>query len=272
MDSPVLMSVDTRHFTQSGLERSVTESPGSSGTSSTPSVTHTSAIDIANPLLAKRSNKLTSFVAALNNRDYTGSRINPKGERRDTPTVSALVPIMDASPIGCRNANSKGIELEGLGSSSDAAIRYVNRCFRQLDILDAGIASLSIKTNWAYWQLGKAYEAFCEVSRLRLFINLFCSFCLCSIDLNVDLWLPISLTFAGQYRQYCGQRLERSIGTATSFCLAMQADRQRCQLWQRFIEHATLSTAKATPACSQVPAPRRYLWNGGVEQRARSVG
>jgi hypothetical protein len=167
MNAPVLMSIDTSHFTQSRLERSVTESPGSSGTSGTasaPSVTRTSAIAIINPPLTKRSNKLMSFVVALNNRDYTGSRIDPKGERKDTPTVSALVPVIDASPLGCLNAHSKGTELEGLGSSSDAAIRCVNRCFRQLDMLDAGMASLSIKTNWAYWQLGKAYEAFCEVS------------------------------------------------------------------------------------------------------------
>ncbi|KAJ9091919.1 hypothetical protein QFC21_007032 [Naganishia friedmannii] len=29
------------------------------------------------------------------------------------------------------------------------------------------MASLSIKTNWAYWQLGKAYEAFCEVNTVH---------------------------------------------------------------------------------------------------------
>ncbi|KAJ9091664.1 hypothetical protein QFC21_007139 [Naganishia friedmannii] len=162
IDAPVLMSVDTRHFTQSGLEPSVTESPGSSGTSSPPSVTQTPAIAIINPLSTKRSNKLTSFVVALNNRDYTGSYIDPKGEWKDTPTVSALVPVMNASPLGCEIAHSKGTELEGLGCSSDAAIRCVNRCFRQLDMLDAGMASLSVKTNWAYWQLGKAYEAFCK--------------------------------------------------------------------------------------------------------------
>jgi hypothetical protein len=99
MDVPVLMLIDIRHFTQSGVERSVTGSPGSSGTSSTPSVTDTSVIDITNPLLAKRSNKLTSFVVALNKRDYTGSRTDPKGrERKDTPTVSALVPMKEASP------------------------------------------------------------------------------------------------------------------------------------------------------------------------------
>ncbi|KAJ9093495.1 hypothetical protein QFC20_007119 [Naganishia adeliensis] len=29
------------------------------------------------------------------------------------------------------------------------------------------MASLSIRTNWAYWQLGKAYEAFCEVNTVN---------------------------------------------------------------------------------------------------------
>ncbi|KAJ9091913.1 hypothetical protein QFC21_007026 [Naganishia friedmannii] len=164
MDAPVLMSVDTRHLTQSGLECAVDESPGTSGTSSPPSVTHTSAIAIINPLRTKRSNKLTSFVVALNNRDYTGSRIDPKGERKDTPIVSALVPVLEVSPLECEIAHRKGTELEGLGSSSDAAIKCVNRCVRQLDMLDVGMASLTIKTNWAYWQLGQAYEAFCKVN------------------------------------------------------------------------------------------------------------
>ena len=170
IDTPVLMSVDTHRFTQCGGERAVTESPASSGTASTPSATDTSAIAIANPLLAKRSNKLTSFVVALNNRDYTGSCIDPQGERKDTPTVSALVPVKEVSPLGCEFAHIKSSELEGLGSSSDEAFRCVTRCCRQLDMLDAGMASLSIKTYWAYWQLGKAYAAFCKVSDLRIYL------------------------------------------------------------------------------------------------------
>jgi hypothetical protein len=43
-------------------------------------------------------------------------------------------------------------------------IRHIELCDRQLDALDRGARSLSIKTNWTYWHLGKAYEAFCIVS------------------------------------------------------------------------------------------------------------
>jgi len=110
---------------------------------------------------------------------------------------------MDASPLaGTIVAHSESIELEGKEGTSDAAIRCVTRCFRQLDILDAGMASLSIKTNGACWKLGKAYETFCDVSRLCVYLNLFCPFFLYSFDLNTDLWLSISFTFAGQYRRH----------------------------------------------------------------------
>jgi len=46
----------------------------------------------------------------------------------------------------------------------DATIRHIEFCDRQLDALDRQARSLSVKTNWTYWHLGKAYEAFCMVS------------------------------------------------------------------------------------------------------------
>lgn len=111
-------------------------------------MTYASAIAIVNPLATKRAEKLTSFVVALNNRDYTSSRIDPKAKGKDTPTASALVPATDTSPLRCPIiAQSKDIELKDSEDSSDAAIRCVIRCFRQLDMLDAGMASLNIKTN-----------------------------------------------------------------------------------------------------------------------------
>jgi hypothetical protein len=46
----------------------------------------------------------------------------------------------------------------------DEVIRHIELCDRQLDALDRNARSLSVKTNWTYWHLGKAYEAFCIVS------------------------------------------------------------------------------------------------------------
>ena len=46
----------------------------------------------------------------------------------------------------------------------DETIRHIEFCDRQLDALDRQARSLSVKTNWTYWHLGKAYEAFCMVS------------------------------------------------------------------------------------------------------------
>ena len=43
-------------------------------------------------------------------------------------------------------------------------IRHIDLCDRQLDAFDRTARSLSFKTNWTYWHLGKAYEAFCIVS------------------------------------------------------------------------------------------------------------
>ena len=166
MDLPVPMSIDTRRYTQSGRGQSATGSPNSSGTSSTPSVAYTSAIAIVKPPGIKRSSRLSSFVAALNGRDYTRGRIEPKGEGADTSNVSAQVLTADTSSLDCSTSRREGSQLQRSATTSDSAIRYVTRCFRQLDVLDTGMASLSVKTNWAYCRLGKAYEAFCEVSRL----------------------------------------------------------------------------------------------------------
>jgi hypothetical protein len=46
----------------------------------------------------------------------------------------------------------------------DETIRHIEFCDRQLDALDRQARSLSVKTNWTFWHLGKAYEAFCMVS------------------------------------------------------------------------------------------------------------
>jgi hypothetical protein len=46
----------------------------------------------------------------------------------------------------------------------DETTRHIEFCDRQLDALDRQARSLSVKTNWTYWHLGKAYEAFCMVS------------------------------------------------------------------------------------------------------------
>lgn len=165
MDLPVPMSIDTRRFTQSGRGQSATRS-NSSGTPSTSSVAYTSAIATVKSPGIKRSSRLLSFVAALNGRDYTRGRIEAKGEGADTSNVSALVLTADASSLGCFTSHKEGSQLQRSATTSDSAIRCVTRCFRQLDVLDTGMASLSVKTNWAYCRLGKAYEAFCEVSRL----------------------------------------------------------------------------------------------------------
>jgi hypothetical protein len=81
--------------------------------------------------------KLTSFHAVLNNRDYTGSRIDLEGERKGTPTASALASASNITPQPCYGDDT---ELEGLQGSADATIRCVNQCSRQLDILDAGMS------------------------------------------------------------------------------------------------------------------------------------
>ena len=46
----------------------------------------------------------------------------------------------------------------------DETIKHIEFCDRQLDALDRKARSLSVKTNWTYWHLAKAYEAFCVVS------------------------------------------------------------------------------------------------------------
>ena len=50
------------------------------------------------------------------------------------------------------------------GTDRDEVIRHIELCDLQLDALDRTARSLSVKTNWTYWHLGKAYEAFCIVS------------------------------------------------------------------------------------------------------------
>ncbi|KAJ9112088.1 hypothetical protein QFC22_006387 [Naganishia vaughanmartiniae] len=113
MGVSVSMSIDARRLTQSGLRQAVAGSPNSSGTSSTPSVTYTSAIAIANSPETKRLSRLLSFVVALNNRDYTSSCIDPKGEGADTPTVSGLILAADASSLECTVAQSDVVEIQG---------------------------------------------------------------------------------------------------------------------------------------------------------------
>jgi hypothetical protein len=85
LNSPVPMSVDTRRFTWSSLRQTAGDSPNSSGTSSITSVIYTPVIDVVNSPETKRSSRLLSFVAALQFRDYTNNRIDPKGEGADTP-------------------------------------------------------------------------------------------------------------------------------------------------------------------------------------------
>jgi hypothetical protein len=48
----------------------------------------------------------------------------------------------------------------------DETIKHIEFCDRQLDALDRKARTLSVKTNWTYRHLGKAYEAFCVVITL----------------------------------------------------------------------------------------------------------
>lgn len=50
-----------------------------------------------------------------------------------------------------------------LNTNSVRPVDRIERCHRELDCLEGKARSLSVKTNWAYWRLGKAYQAFCLV-------------------------------------------------------------------------------------------------------------
>lgn len=67
-----------------------------------------------------------------------------------------------------KDDNNASIHPSRLGADDthdrDETIRHIEFCDRQLDALDRQVRSLSVKTNWTYWHLGKAYEAFCVVS------------------------------------------------------------------------------------------------------------
>ena len=151
LDPPVPMPIDICRFTQSDLRQSASDSPNSSGTSSMTPVIYTPAIDVVNSSETKRSSRLLSFVAALQFRDYTNNRIDPKGEGADTPTVSALSLATNASSLTCPVAHSEDAEIQRSIASTISAITCIARCFRQLEMLDAGTASLRIETNWAFW-------------------------------------------------------------------------------------------------------------------------
>jgi hypothetical protein len=66
------------------------------------------------------------------------------------------------------NDNNASVRPSRLGAVTtddrDETIRHIEFCDRQLDALDRQARSLSVKTNWTYWHLGKAYKAFCMVS------------------------------------------------------------------------------------------------------------
>jgi hypothetical protein len=77
------------------------------------------------------------------------------------------------SPKGNRShaqidGNNLSVHPSRLGADDtddrDETIRHIEFCDRQLDALDRQVRSLSVQTNWTYWHLGKAYEAFCVVS------------------------------------------------------------------------------------------------------------
>lgn len=174
MSQPAPMSVDTRRFTQPGIIPSTSRPTDSSGTSSVPSICASANAPAQSdrskpwPKLNSFVTALNSFVTALNIRDYTSRRVERRGEEADIPTVSALLLTKNMLSLADSAACSQGARPV---VAMDSTITHITRCFRQLDDLDAGMASLSIKTNLAYWQLGMAYEVFCKVSQFGVRVN-----------------------------------------------------------------------------------------------------
>ena len=76
----------------------------------------------------------------------------PKGDRLQAP-ANGNDPSDHPSHLKANNTDNR-----------DETIKHIEFCDRQLDALDRKARSLSIKTNWTYWHLAKAYEAFCVVS------------------------------------------------------------------------------------------------------------
>lgn len=62
---------------------------------------------------------------------------------------------------------SQMMQAESLAESQGTTAWNVFGCIQTLETLDRAAVGLSVKTNWAYWRLGKAYEAFCLVSHLE---------------------------------------------------------------------------------------------------------
>jgi hypothetical protein len=58
----------------------------------------------------------------------------------------------------------------------DETIKHIEFCDRRLNALDRKARSLSIKTNWTYWHLGKVFEAFCLVSTAQKISLVFFSY------------------------------------------------------------------------------------------------
>lgn len=79
---------------------------------------------------------------------------SPKGDR--------LQASADDNNLSDHSAHLKA----GNADERDETVKHMKFCDRQLDALDRKARSLSIKTNWTYWHLAKAYEAFCVISTL----------------------------------------------------------------------------------------------------------
>jgi len=75
-----------------------------------------------------------------------------KGDRSQAPT--------DGNNLGDHCSRPKAIDMD----DRDETIKHIELCDRQLDALDRQARSLSVKTDWTYWHLAEAYEAFCVVS------------------------------------------------------------------------------------------------------------
>jgi len=104
------------------------------------------------PKTGKSGSMVTVITNVADGKRNRFALVLPKGDRLQAPADGNNLSDLQSYPTAINT------------DDRDETIKHIEFCDRQLDALDRKARSLSVKTNWTYWHLGKAYEAFCTVS------------------------------------------------------------------------------------------------------------
>ncbi|KAJ9126261.1 hypothetical protein QFC24_001989 [Naganishia onofrii] len=144
-------------------------SASSSGSSLVPSATGASTTSLVNPEKPKLPQKLLDFVSTLDNRNMTSSAYGTQRagkediQQRGLETSSLEYFLLPHECLVVHTPERRP-EVPKSSDTSDKVADCVSGYFQQLDSLDEGSADICAKVNRIYFNLGRTYQLFCDVT------------------------------------------------------------------------------------------------------------